>query len=100
MQNCTFMSTILLKHVNSNSCFVDPCIHYLFSVKFVTTFRMDIEQAVRIEPRLGHCVPQIRFYVSDNAKLHFASHVVQRRVRNIVSSVAKLGNNKGSSLLL
>ena len=33
-------------------------------------------------------------------KLHSASHVVQVRVRNILSSVAKLVTNKGSSSLL
>ena len=33
-------------------------------------------------------------------KLRSASHVVQGRVRNILGSVAKLGDNKGSSLLL
>ena len=33
-------------------------------------------------------------------KLRSASHVEQGRVRNILSSVAKSGNNMGSSLLL
>ena len=84
----------------SNSCFVDPCIHYLFLVKSITTFRMEIEQAAMIEPRLGHCVPQIRFYVSDNAKATFCFTCCAGKGRNILCSVAKLGNNKGSSLSL
>ena len=33
-------------------------------------------------------------------KLHSASYVVKGRVRNILNSLAKLENNKGSSLLL
>ena len=71
MHNCLFMSTTSLKCVNSNGCFIDQCIHYLFLVKSVTTFTMDIEQAAMIEPRLGHCVPKICFYASDNAKATF-----------------------------
>ena len=60
---------------------------------------MDIEQAAMIEPNLGHCVPQIRFYASDNAKATLCFTCVQGRVRNILRSVAKLENSNGSSLL-